>query len=703
MNQQTLLIELLCEELPPKNLKNLSQHFANSIIQSLISCGLINSENKFNIFATPRRLAVQIFNVLEQKEDYFIEKKGPAVSSAFDDKGAPTKALIGFAKSCALDVSELTRTLDGNREVMFAKVAQKGADINLIINEILNTAIKTLPVPKNMRWGELQETFVRPVHHITILFGEKILAYEKWNIKSNRITDGHRFLGKNNINIPNADSYESILENEGSVIASFAKRQEKIIKMLDDCAKTQGGHWFKSATLLDEVTAITEFPFVIAGEFEKDFLQVPQEALMGSMMGHQKYFPILTTDNKNGKLLEKFLIVANMKPVSGNPDIIRQGNQRVLRARLADAKFFYETDCSVPLDKMAEQLNSVTYLQDLSIKKGDSLGTTQSERVARIVEIAKIIATKINSDLVTLAAQASALAKADLVSGLVGEFPELQGIAGAYYAQAQNINGEIAIAISEHYQPRFSGDEIPQTQLGQIVALADKFESITGIFGVGKTPSGDKDPYSLRRHALGIVRILIEKEINFDVTNIYCKLPLIFASTSWKECSNEVHNFILERLRNYLLEQDYSPQLVAAVVSPRPTNFFDIKLRISALADFMKKPAASALITIGKRIRNIVKTTDVASNINPDLFENSAEKDLYQYLQKSQTLMLSYFESKKFDEYLQLAINFEAPLAKFFEDVMVNDKDEKVRQNRLALLSNIDKLINAIGQINELI
>lgn len=724
-----LLIELFCEELPPKNLKNLSEYFGKSIFAGLEKADLLTKESKLINYATPRRLSVKISSVLEQKEDFWIEKKGPAVSLSFDEKGNPSKALIGFAKSCGVEVSELIKVPDennSNREVMSAKVFVSGTKISEQIVEILNQAIKSLPVAKNMRWGSLKESFVRPVHKIVLMFGSEVIIFSRWNINSGNQSAGHRFLGKAQINIDSADTYEQQLLAEGSIIASFNKRQEKIIDELNRIGNTNGNTWGNpqlNQNLLDEVTALCEFPHILIGEFSSEFLKVPQEALIVSMTQHQKYFPIF---DKNGKITANFLMVANIIPAKDKSEIIVKGNERVLRARLSDAKFFYENDCKTKLEDRVTELNKVTYLQDLEISVGNNVchnpqtdntnnnlsynnfkvGGSQGERVKRIIKIAKIIADNLylNDSKISTDVELSAkLAKADLVSGLVGEFPELQGIAGYYYAINQGLNTDVATAIREHYLPKFSGDILPKTKIGQVVALADKLESIAGIFGIGKIPTGDKDPFGLRRQALGIIRILIEEKIPLDLSIIYGNFSEIFSQTAWKNCQNEVHNFIIERLRNYLKE-NYPSNLVESVVANNPTYFADIVTRITALKLFLEKPSANSLIVIGKRIRNIIKNQNESNkNINDKLIAEPAEKNLYALIKKHEQNMQEKLAQEKFNENLDLAITFEEPLAKFFDEVIVMTEDINIRNNRLAILQNLDYLINGVGKISEIV
>jgi len=704
-NSSTLLVEILTEELPPKNLFNLANHFGNSIFNDLKKYGLLLTDSQLTNFATPRRLALVINNVLANQEDYWINKKGPAIINAYDQNHQPTKALLGFAKSCNLEIDQLGKMKDGDREIISAKILIKGDTIDKQIKDILENAINALPISKKMRWQNIKDSFVRPVHNITILFGDRIINFEKWNIKSDRITQGHRFLGKKNINILNANSYQNQLEDEGKVIPSFDKRQQIIIEQLDLAAKKINYVWIRNQQLLDEVTALTEYPVVLAGEFTEEFLKIPAEALIVTMTSHQKYFPVV---DKNQKIINRFLVVANIEPAKDNPENIVKGNERVLKARLSDAQFFYENDCKIKLIDRIELLEKVTYLNELNLnqKAEKKVGGSQAERVNRIVEISKLISQALasqNRQLLQDVILCSKLAKADLVSEIVGEFPELQGIAGSYYALAQGINSHVALAIREHYQPKFSGDNLPETQIGQIVALSDKLETIFSIFGVGKIPTGEKDPYALRRQALGIIRILFEKKLPLDLQIIYQNISDIFANTTWNSCEDEVHNYLLDRLRYYLRDNNFKVSLIESVITSSPTRFDDLFQRLQALKEFINKPEAESLITIGKRIRNILKSVSQLPQIDESLFIENSERDLYQCFQKNQNIMIENFNKGDFLKYLQVAISFETPLANFFDQVMVMVENSKLRNNRLSLLNQINQLINKVGNISELV
>lgn len=710
MTSQTLLIELLTEELPPKNLLALSKSFTDSIVAGLVSAGLCAVDAEVKSYATPRRLGLKVRDVLATQIDRVVEKKGPSVASAYDADGKPTKALIGFATGAGVDVNSLEKVMDGKREVVMARVQQKGQTLAELLPAMLDQAIKALPVAKSMRWADLNESFVRPVHRITLLFGHYVLHYSRFGITSDRLTQGHRFLGKKDISIPHADDYESLMAGEGAVIADFSERREKILMLLDRAVKNGNGsdRWQASPALVDEVTALTENPTVIEGSFETHFLQVPQEALIVSMTQHQKYFPVVNAD---GKITSRFLLVANMPPAESSPHTIRHGNERVLRARLSDAQFFYDTDRKVTLANRGKGLAQVTHLQALTGK--DGLGASLADRVRRITLIAENIAPLLGVD-VNAVRRAAALCKNDLLTGLVGEFPELQGIAGEYYARHDGESADVALAIREHYAPRFSGDVLPSSPIGQVLALADKCEGIASMFGINRAPTGDKDPFALRRAALGMIRMMVELALPLDIALIFANLPKVFAHTAWQERHEGgetialMLGFMQDRLRQYLRDQGHEISLVDAVLAHSPSRFENVLARLSALALFVKTPQAPTLIAMGKRIRNILKQqSDVVKNLsslNKELLPESmaSEKNLFQAVMALQLHINEVRSKQDFSGILNACAPLAEALAKFFDEVMVMDENINLCHQRLALLKLLDQQLNVVGDLGEI-
>ena len=520
-----LIIELLTEELPPKALKNLSQHFASSVCQGLFDARLIDTADNYTAFATPRRLAVLLPNVKGVQPDMTVVKKGPSVANGMKD-GVPTKALEGFARSCGADLAALKVVNDGKQDVYAFEYTQHGKTLAELLGDILNQAIKKLPIPKVMRWGSSTHTFVRPVHKLLVLHGNQTLPVSVLGLQSGNSTLGHRFLSSGEIVIHNANEYEKTLLEQGKVVASFDERKNNIQAALNQLANQFSATVAADNSLLEEVTALVEYPVVLQGEFEQHFLGVPQECLILTMQQNQKYFPLLDT---NGKLTHRFLMVSNMQ--AANPEHIIKGNERVLRARLSDAQFFFEQDKKRTLESRLPKLKNVVYHNQLG---------SQAERITRLVEISAYIAQKINADAAQTQ-RAAELCKADLVTEMVGEFPELQGVMGHYYALNDGLDNTIALAIEEHYLPRFAGDRLPESLVGVSVALADKLETLVGIWGIGLKPTGDKDPYGLRRNALGILRMAMQHNLTvsdlvqtafiqymilvFPRNNIYALIP----------------------------------------------------------------------------------------------------------------------------------------------------------------------------------
>jgi glycyl-tRNA synthetase beta chain len=683
MTQAIVLIELFTEELPPKVLQKLGASFAKNIFDQLVKQQFVAADVKFTEFATPRRLGVSIPNVLALQPQQHIERKGPAVASAYKD-GQPTPALTGFAKSCGVEISALEKMNDGKQEVFVFRSTKAGASLDAILSNVVEAALKQLPAPKLMRWGNSDVQFMRPVHGLIMLHGSRIVPGEVLGLKSSNTTFGHRFLSSGAITIASADQYESILESKGSVIASFAKRRDKIAAQLKP-------HLAQAADdiLLDEVTALVESPAVYEGSFSEDFLAVPQECLILSMKQHQKYFPI--TD-ANGKLQARFALVSNVP--TATPQEIIHGNERVLRARLSDAQFFYQQDKKTKLADRVEKLRDVVYHNRLG---------SQNDRVIRLMLSAGNIAKLLNADVGT-SQRAAQLCKADLLTDMVGEFPELQGIMGRYYALHDGEPAVVADAIQNHYLPKGGGDALPKDNISISVALADKLDTLIGIYGIGLVPTGDKDPFGLRRAALGVLRILIENKLPLDVNQLLklAKVEFVRHPVSDSVVA-DLHGFILERLKNYLREKDFAPDEIDAVISQNPTRMDGVLPRIEAVRAFRALPESASLAAANKRIRNILKKTEATNGVvNANLMADAAEKNLFSAMQKLSPQVSAHMQNQHYTGALKELAGVRGEVDKFFDDVMVMHDDMAVRNNRIALLRELDGLMNQVADISKL-
>lgn len=679
-----LLIELLTEELPPKALKNLSQHFAATISQGLFDARLIDNAENHTAFATPRRLAVLVPNVKGVQPDIQVIKKGPSVANALQN-GEPTKALQGFMRSCGAELSALKVVNDGKQDVYAFEYTQHGKSLAELLGEILQTAVKKLPIPKVMRWGSSTHTFVRPVHKLLVLHGNQTLPVSVLGLDSGNTTLGHRFLSSGEIIINHADEYEKTLLEQGSVIASFNQRKQNIQAALNQLASQNQATVAADDSLLEEVTALVEYPIVLQGEFEQHFLGVPQECLILTMQQNQKYFPLL---DANGKLTHRFLMVSNMK--AANPEHIIKGNERVLRARLSDAQFFFEQDKKRTLESRLPKLTHVVYHNQLG---------SQAERIVRLIDISVYVAGQIGAD-VAQTLRATELCKADLVSEMVGEFPELQGIMGHYYALNDGLDNTVALAIEEHYLPRFAGDRLPESLVGTAVALSDKLETLVGIWGIGLKPTGDKDPYGLRRNALGVLRMAMKH--NLTVSDL---VQIAFDTFEKGKLADttvaEILEFMDARL-SIMLQNDYAHDEVAAVLAVKTGNLGDIPARLSAVSHFKKLPEAQALSAANKRVSNILKKNAVSLNeiqIEDALLVEQAEKDLYAAISSIAEKVRPSLDNKDFQAALTHLSELKTPIDAFFDSVMVMADDPLIRHNRLNLLAFIQQQTNAVADI----
>jgi glycyl-tRNA synthetase beta chain len=688
---ESLLIELLTEELPPKSLKRLSDAFAAAVADGLKEKYFSTEQSKVEAFATPRRLAVRIGAVLSKQQDRIVERKGPSVQAGLTADGQPTPALLGFARSCGADVKKLERHKDEKGEYFLYRTKQKGEPLAQHLGALVEASLKKLPVAKIMRWGSGEAQFVRPVHAVILLHGTKVVAGTVLGLKSGNKTLGHRFLSKGSIAIKRPADYEKVLAKTGAVVASFAARRETIVKELDKAAAKQGKntdwHLGKDGDLVDEVASIVESPRVYVGQFDAAFLDVPRECLVMSMQQHQKYFPLA---DAQGRLLARFLFVSNMSPADAS-QIVR-GNERVLRARLSDAKFFYDQDKKLPLSERVSRLANVVYHNKLG---------SQLERVQRIEKIALGIAGMLNVDP-TSAARAAHLCKADLLTDMVGEFPELQGIMGRYYARHDGESDDVADAIEQHYFPRAAGGALPQQPVAACVALADKLDSLAGMFGIGQQPTGEKDPFGLRRAALGVIRIVVEKKLPLSLKELV-NLAFSHQPSNAAQSQSDLITFVFDRLQGYLREAGYTTQEIDTVLPSRPLQLAEIPVVLDAVRSFQRLPEAVDLAAANKRIVNIIKKAGVEkSNAEAGLLADPAERALFEAMQQVRPDVESRFQARDYTAALQLLARLKKPVDAFFDQVMVMVDDARVRDNRLALLGDLKALMNRVADISKL-
>ncbi|MEX3962430.1 glycine--tRNA ligase subunit beta [Paraburkholderia sp. EG286B] len=690
----TLLVELLTEELPPKALARLGDAFAEGIAQRLAARDLIEGDLSFERYATPRRLAVTIRNVRSVAPEKQVREKVLPASVALDANGQPTAPLakklaaLGFPD---FPVSDLERASDGKNEAFFLRYSAPGATLADGLQAVLDEALGKLPIPKVMTYQRPDGSnvqFVRPVHRLTVLHGDQIVPVTAFGVDADDTTRGHRFLSEGLIAIQHADEYAHTLQHKGFVIASYADRRESIRAQLIEQAGSD--KVVMPESLLDEVNSLVEWPVVYACKFEDEFLQVPQECLILTMQTNQKYFAL--TDDQ-GRLRSRFLIVSNI--ATPTPDEIVEGNERVVRPRLADAKFFFEQDKKKPLADRVPLLANVVYHNKLG---------SQLQRVERLEALAGRIALMCSADIV-LAERGARLAKADLLTDMVGEFPELQGTMGTYYARHDGEPEEVAIACSEHYQPRFSGDALPATTTGTIVALADKLETLVGIWGIGLAPTGEKDPFALRRHALGVLRILVEKQLPLDLVELLRATSAQFAGIeAVAESTQAIYEFCMDRLRGMLRERGFAATEVDAVLALNPTRFDDIVSRLDAVREFAALAEAASLAAANKRISNILKKSEGAQDagVQIALFVESAEKALFAQLEQVAPRVETQLAAREYTGALTALAALRETVDTFFNDVMVNAEDPALRANRLALLKALHRQMNSVADISRL-
>ena len=695
---RNLLVELVCEELPPKALKKLGESFATTLVASLKAAGLAGDAAVATGFASPRRLGVHVTGVAAKAADRALLQKLMPASVAFDKEGAPTPALLKKLQSLGFGadaVPGLKRQPDGKAESLFVDQMVAGATLTEGLQKAIDETLAKLPIPKVMSYqladGWTDVKFVRPAHRLLALHGADVVPVAALGLSADRVTQGHRFEAKSaTITIREADSHAAQLADEGSVIAGFAERRAEIVRQLTDAAAKQGLAPIQDDALLDEVCGLVERPNVLTCQFEAEFLAVPQEVLILTMKANQKYFPLL---DAAGKLTNKFLVVSNIRPQ--DPSAVIQGNERVVRPRLADAKFFFDQDRKKSLAERVAGLDKVVYHGKLG---------SQGARVERVRQIARAIAGELGDrGLVDQADTAARLAKADLVTDMVGEFPELQGIMGGYYARHDGLGDTVADAIEDHYKPRFAGDALPRNRAGLVVALADKLETLVGLFGIGQVPTGDKDPFALRRHALGVIRMLVEAALPLDLdTLLALAVPAFGALITDPRAA--VSAFIVDRLAGSLREQGYSAHEVDAVLALGVQRLADIPRRLEAVRAFAALPEAAALAAANKRISNILKKSaePVQARVDAALFAETAEGALWAALNDVRPNADALFERGEYTASLRALASLRAPVDAFFDGVMVNADDLAVRANRLGLLATLHAVMNRVADLSRL-
>lgn len=686
MSRRDLLVEIGTEELPPKALNRLCDAFAEGVADGLRQANVVFED--FSAYAAPRRLAVIVHGVAPAQPDSRIEKRGPAVQAAFDADGNPSKAAQGFAASCGVGIDQLQRMKTDKGEWLSYTLEQKGRATEALVAGIVEQSLARLPVPKRMRWGDGDEEFVRPVHWVVLLFGDQLIDARILGIQAGRHSRGHRFHHPDPISLTGPDDYVKLLDSPGHVVVDREARAEAIRQQVEQAAEVLGGRALIDEALLQEVSALVEWPVALAGDFDEHFLQVPKESLISSMQDHQKYFPVLDTE---GNLLPHFITVSNID--SKDMSKVKEGNERVIRPRLSDAAFFWEQDRRHALETHIASLDKVVFQNKLG-----SLGD-KSRRVARIAQhMAEALGA--NKDH---AHRAALLSKCDLMCEMVYEFPDLQGIMGRYYAQHDGEPEDVAVALDEQYMPRFAGDQLPTTDTGQILAVADKLDTLLGIFAIGQKPSGEKDPFALRRAALGVLRILIERELPLDLRQLLGYAAAALADVVDAEASiDDALEFILDRLRVYYTSQNIAVDVYEAVMELRPTVPLDFDRRMLAVSAFRGLPEAQSLAAANKRIRNILKKADskLPAEVDQTLLQEAAEQALYDQLRSLSADVEPLFEDGDYKTALQRLAGLREAVDSFFDQVMVMADDEALKNNRLALLKQLSGLFLRVADLS---
>ena len=687
MTTQNFLVEIGTEELPPKALKTLATSFADNVEAELNQAGL--TFDKIEWFAAPRRLAVKVLNLATQQPSKEIEKRGPAVSAAFDAEGKPTKAAEGWARGCGITVDQAERIATDKGEWLVHRAKIEGQPTKNLLNYIVANALAKLPIPKPMRWADKTVQFIRPVHTVTMLLGDELIEGEILGVASARTIRGHRFLGEKEFEIQHADQYPQLLHEKGSVIADFNERKAEILAKSQAKATALGGVADIEESLLEEVTSLVEYPNVLAAKFEERFLAVPAEALVYTMKGDQKYFPIY---DKDGKLLPHFIFVSNINPE--DPTAIIEGNEKVVRPRLTDAEFFFKTDLKQKLVDRLPRLETVLFQQQLG---------TLKDKTDRIEQLAGEIAKQIGADEAK-AKRAGLLSKCDLMTNMVFEFTDTQGVMGMHYARHDGEDEEVAVALNEQYMPRFAGDELPKSLVASAVALADKFDTLTGIFGIGQAPKGSADPFALRRAALGALRIIVEKNLPLDLEDLVKKSTALFGDKLTNQnVVTDVVDFMLGRFRAWYQDEGIAVDVIQAVLARRPTRPADFDARVRAVSHFRTLDSAEALAAANKRVSNILAKADAAiGEINLTACVEPAEKALAEAVLALRTEVQPLIAKGDYTAVLDKLANLRAPVDSFFDNVMVNAEDPALRQNRLAILNTLQGLFLQVADISVL-
>ena len=688
MSADSLLIELGTEELPPKALNKLSKAFTQGIVDGLKKAGF--EINEVESFATPRRLAVLIKSIATSQPDRNVERKGPSLKAAYDADGKPTKAVMGFARSCGVEVDVLQQQETDKGVWLVFKATEKGQFLSDLIEDIINQSLSRLPIPKRMRWGNSDAEFVRPAHWLVLMHGEKVIDAEILGLKSSATTFGHRFHSAGEIVIPAASSYKDKLRTEGFVIADFEERKQNIKQQVIDSVNGLGGDAVIDEDLLDEVTALNEWPIAIAGEFEEMFLQVPAEVLIKTMQDNQKYFPV---KDAAGNLKNYFITISNIN--SKSPGKVKAGNERVIRPRLADAMFFWQQDQKQPLEAFDLALEKVVFQAKLG---------SLAEKTQRVTKLAESIAEQLNANM-DYVKRAALLSKCDLMTDMVGEFASLQGVMGKRYAQKAGEADEVAEALDEQYKPRGASDDTASTTTGQILSISDKLDTLVGIFAIGQKPTGEKDPYALRRAALGILRTIIERQLDLDLKQlISVSAKLLKDKVDASKVEQDVFDYILERLHAYYLDRGITADVFDAVSALSPSRPLDFDKRIKAVAAFRELADAESLAAANKRVGNILKKS-VSANaavVDESLLSEDAEKKLYQTLNALSQAVEPMFDSGDYEAALSQLSSLREPVDEFFDSVMVMADDEAIKNNRIALLNTMNQLFLRAADLSRL-
>ena len=686
MTQQTFLTEIGTEELPPKALRSLAESFAANLTAELAAANLTHGDVTW--YAAPRRLAVKIAGLAESAADREVEKRGPAIAQAFDAEGKPTKAAEGWARGCGITVDQADRMVTDKGEWLLYRAVEKGNKAKELLADMVSRALAKLPIPKLMRWGDKETHFVRPVHTVTMLMGADVIPGEVLGITSDRDIRGHRFMGEAEFTIAHADEYPAILETRGKVMADYDARKAMIKRDAEKAALALGGVADLTDSLLEEVTSLVEWPVVLTAKFEEKFLAVPSEALVYTMKGDQKYFPVY---DKNGSLMPNFIFVANIE--SSDPSQIIAGNEKVVRPRLADAEFFFKTDCKKRLEDNLPRLSTVLFQQQLG---------TLRDKTDRLEALAGWIAGQIGAD-VNHATRAGLLAKCDLMTNMVFEFTDTQGVMGMHYARHDGESEDVALALKEQYQPRYAGDNLPSTPVSDALAIADKMDTLAGIFGIGQHPKGDKDPFALRRAALGVLRIIVEKGYNLDLETLTQEAVRLYGDKLTNaNVVTDVVDFMLGRFRAWYQEQGYAIDTIQAVLARRPTRPADFDARMKAVTHFRTLEEAAALAAANKRVSNILSKSDDALNdtVLASLMNAPEEIRLAAYVTDLKTQLAPLYAEGKYQEALTELASLREAVDAFFDSVMVMDKDDNIRRNRLTLLNELRNLFLGVADIS---